>query len=147
MNTADFEENVIAESRSKIKGERELKAGKKPSFCFVLKATLESDRNLRDIDISKANDRVVFLQNLKYWNDMTNIMSVNNFDNSYFESIVKMGRNAVPFIVEELEKKPTPLVHALDMIFPGVVKYNGYISLKDACDTWLSILKKTGKNL
>ena len=52
-----------------------------------------------------------------------------------------MGVNAVPYIVEELEKGPSPLVYALDMIFPGVMKYEGFVSLKEACDKWLSILR------
>ena len=52
-----------------------------------------------------------------------------------------MGTEAVPYIIEEMKKGPTPLVHALDLIFPGVVEYDGYVSLKDACDTWLSILQ------
>jgi hypothetical protein len=93
------------------------------------------------IGMNEANNTAIFTQNCKFWNQETKFLSVNKFDNPYFKGIVEMGEDAVPFILEELEKGPTPLVHALDLIFPGVVTYDGLVNLKDACDKWVSIMK------
>ena len=126
-------------------GSRELKPDGLPSFDYSAVVTLNADDGTEHIDTQEAERHLVFSQNLAYWNKDTNVLSVNNFDNGYFKSIVEMGKEAVPMIYEELKKGPTPLVHALDLIFPGVIEYDGFVSLKDSCDTWISILKKTGK--
>lgn len=120
---------------------RELKSEDEPSFGFSTQATIKDVSGVHNIDTRQLDNRTQFVQNFKYWNDQTEFMSVNNYDNTYFDRIVEMGTDAVPYIIEELEKGPTPLVHALDLIFPGTVEYDGFVTLKDACKTWLSILK------
>lgn len=87
------------------------------------------------------NERFDFAANLSYWKSQTQLSSVNNFTNSYFKTIVKMGEAAVPFILEEIQKEPSQLVHALDLIYPNKVRYKGFVSLKQACDTWIKILR------
>lgn len=120
---------------------RELK-GSPAAFLFDSSfSVVRGDGQSQRIDSECGDKAATFLQNLKYWNKETGLMSTNNFNNSYFKEIVSMGTDAVPFIVKELEKEPSPLVHALDIIFPDVVEYDGYVSLQEACDTWLSILK------
>lgn len=121
--------------------QRELKASPAVFLFDSSVSAMIRDGNIQKIDSDGSDKAATFSQNLKYWNKETCFLSTNNFDNSYFKEIVNMGSDAVPFIVEELEKGPSPLVHALDMIFPNVVKYEGFVSLKEACDTWLSILK------
>lgn len=137
--------DVVINSNEELFGSRELKPHGQPSFDYSAVVTLSDDDTVESINTKEEDHRLVFSQNLSYWNKETNILSVNNFNNGYFKSIVDMGKDAVPMIYEELKKGPTPLVHALDLIFPGVVEYNGFVSLKVACDTWISILKKTGK--
>lgn len=127
-------------------GHRELKSKDEPSFSFSLRATLENTKGTKPLNTREADNRVVFYKNLDYWNNEVAFMSTNNFDNSYFGRIVEMGKEAVPFILEELKKHPSPLVHALDLIFPDVVEYDGYVSLEDACRTWISILTPTERN-
>lgn len=123
--------------------EREHK-GSPAVFLFSSSVSVvEKDGSFQKIDSNWIDNAATFSQNLKYWNKETRFISTNNFDNSYFLEIVNMGVGAVPFIIEELKKGPTPLVHALDMIFPNIVKYEGFVSLKDACDKWLSILQQT----
>ena len=84
---------------------------------------------------------MTFNTNFKYWREETRLRSVNNFDNANFDSIVEMGVEAVPYIREVLEKGPSPIVHALDLIFPGVVKYNGYTTIEEACNIWLPLIR------
>ena len=83
-----------------------------------------------------------FQNNLSNWNRETAYLSVGNFNNHYFDEIVKMQEDAVPFIYEELKKGPTLLVHALDKIYPNTVKCEGYVPLSTICNVWLNILSK-----
>ena len=91
-------------------------------------------------DTSSASAQ--FQKNLSNWNRETAYLSVGNFNNRYFDEIVKMREDAVPFIYEELKKEPTLLVHALDKIYPGMVKCEGYVPLSTICNVWLNILSK-----
>lgn len=95
----------------------------------------------KEVNIS---NREAFHDYLNKWKKETEFSSLNNLDNHYFKEIVGMGREAVPYILKEIERQPSQLVHALDMIFPGVVKYKGFVSLEKACATWISILRQTG---
>lgn len=140
MNNIDYIEEIDEKDAVSLT-EREHKGG--PAI-FLFSSSLSAvtkDGSLEKIDSNEIDNAANFFQNLKYWNQETDFLSTNNFDNSYFQEIVNMGVEAVPFIVEELKKGPTPLVHALDKIFPNVVKYEGFVSLQDACKTWLSILQ------
>lgn len=83
-----------------------------------------------------------FQANLDGWNRETAFLSLGNFNNKYFDEIVKMQEDAVPFIYEELKKGPTLLVHALDKIYPDTVKCDGYVPLTTICNVWLNILSK-----
>ncbi|MCQ2351182.1 MAG: hypothetical protein MJ003_04320 [Paludibacteraceae bacterium] len=87
-----------------------------------------------------------FASILSNWNRETAYLSVGNFNNKYFNEIVNMKEDAVPFIYEELKKGPTLLVYALDKIYPGEVKCEGYVPLQTICNVWLNILSKTVKH-
>lgn len=140
MNNVDYIEEIDGMNSMSL-AERELKAS--PSvflFSSSISATTK-DGNSERINWDEIDKSATFLQNFRYWNQETGFLSTNNLDNAYFKQIVDMGVDAVPFIIEELKKGPTPLVHALDMIFPNIVKYEGFVSLKDACNKWLSILQ------
>lgn len=125
--------------------ERELKASDS-SFVFASSVTaMTKHGSVHAIDTKDVDHSVVFAKNFEYWNKETQFMSVNNLDNSYFKGIVNMGVDAVPYILAEIKIKPSQLVHALDLIFPGVMKYEGYVSLKTVCEKWISILNRTGR--
>lgn len=139
-NSIDFIEDHEAVSTLSF-AERELK-GSGEVFQFTSSVSGVTSKGVPlSINTKEIDNAAIFVQNYKYWNQDTGFLSTNNFDNSYFLEIVNMGVDAVPFIVDELKKGPTPLVHALDKIFPDVVKYEGFVSLKEACDKWLSILQ------
>lgn len=139
-NNIDFTEELDTKEAVSV-AEREHK-GSPSVFLFTSSvSSVSKDGKSTKIDLNGIDKSATFFHNFKYWNQETGVLSANNLDNSYFRQIVDMGVDAVPFIVEELKKGPTPLVHALDMIFPEVVKYDGFVSLKDACDKWLSILQ------
>lgn len=90
--------------------------------------------------IHDAETKFKFDYNLQNWHEETCLMSTGNFSNLYFESIVNMGYDAVPYILEKISERPSKLVYALDLIFPGVVEYEGYVPLDEVCRVWLEIL-------
>lgn len=104
----------------------------------------DSGHAAEELDMTFSSAFSTFKSNYDSWNAANALLSSSNIDNVYFKEIVKMGKAAVPFIYEELKKGPTDLVYALDEIFGNPIKYNGFVSLKQSCDLWLSILQKTG---
>lgn len=137
--------NIHSEIDSELPfSKREFKSDS-PSFKFSSSISLlDENGNLKDnLNTEETDKRAIFIQNYKYWNQETAFLSTNNLNNSYFETIVNMGIDAVPFILTELKKGPTPLVHALDRIFPGVMKYEDFVSLNVACEEWKKILLKS----
>ena len=103
----------------------------------------------RIIGSREQRNRRKFESSLEKWNKETNNLSCNVYDNSNFKKIVGMGKDAVPLIYKVLleEKKKnraTPLVYALDKIYPGVMTYNGFVTLKAACDQWTKTLEENG---
>lgn len=107
-----------------------------------LRASVVSGDDVEKVELSQTIAECDFDMDLKYWERETAMMSVNNFDNSHFDSIVKMGEDAVPFIYKKLQESPTQLVHALELIYPDKVAYKGFVSLNQARRIWLKILKK-----
>ena len=102
--------------------------------------------NNRTLEMSQ---RELNMQNVRtnydYWNRESNLCSSNNFDNANFRQIVEMGEDAVPGILEIIQDHPDPIVHALDLIYPEYMTYNGYVSLEDVCRTWIITLIALGK--
>lgn len=94
---------------------------------------------LRDINIQEV------YMNYEYWNRESKFLSTDNYNNSDFRKIVAMGEEAVPGILEIINDHPDPIVHALDLIYPNFMKYEGYVSLEDVCRTWIITLTALGK--
>lgn len=105
----------------------------------------EAGKKPKELDMTDSSAFSTFMSNYNSWNAANMILSSSNIDNVYFKEIVRMGKDAVPYIYEELKKGPTDLVYALDEIFGHPIGYDGFVPLKQSCDLWLSILQKTGK--
>lgn len=106
---------------------------------------LEVGKKAEEIDMKKSSAESTFNSNYESWTAANAVSSTSNLDNVYFNEIVKMGKDAVPFIYKELQKGPTDLVYALDAIFNYPIKYEGFVPLKKSREIWLSILKQTEK--
>lgn len=107
---------------------------------------LSISRNDKDMEISRREINIQEVKtNYAYWNRASNVHSSNNFDNADFRKIVEMGEDAVPGIFEIIKDHPDPIVHALDLIYPDYMKYDGYVSLEDVCRTWIITLIAQGK--
>lgn len=57
-----------------------------------------------------------------------------------FKAIVAMGQQAVPFIKEELENKPSTLVWALNYIFGHKISDKPNLTITDACKLWIKAI-------
>lgn len=92
------------------------------------------------VDVFKESCESEFRLVYEYWKRNTFSLSVGNYDDVYFKKIVSGGDIYVPYIKEDLLKGCTFLIHALELIFPDRIPYNGYVSLKLARKLWLKIL-------
>lgn len=59
-----------------------------------------------------------------------------------FQSMVAMKMAAVPYIVDELERRPSNLVWALNFIFQKKISEKQNITIPEACRLWVKELKK-----
>jgi len=75
---------------------------------------------------------------IKRWKEQTRFLSSTTkiIENEFFQKILAMGKEAIPFILDDIEKSPSTLVWALNII-------NGYkiseedITIEEACRMWL----------
>lgn len=111
---------------------------------FSIDLSVSRDSQMLDVSKRELNIQMVRM-NYEYWNRDSNFMSSNNYDNAAFEKIVEMGEDAVPGILEIIKDHPDPIVHALDLIYPDYMSYEGYVSLEDVCKTWIITLLALGK--
>lgn len=81
---------------------------------------------------------------LNSWTKQTMILSSPEaiVKNENFQGIIKMGKSAVPFIIEELSAKPSTLVWALNFIFGRKISDNPNTTIKEACALWVKMLTK-----
>lgn len=117
-------------------------SGKNEVVNISLRATSIIDEEVEKIDLRDTNQKCIFETENSLWKQDTRFTSVNCFDNRHFESIVRDGKNNLPFIYEELKKGPTKLVHALEIMYPEKVPYTGFVTLNQARRLWLKILQK-----
>ena len=98
------------------------------------------DNSVKDV----VHGRLKYEEELAIWENETCFAADQGFGNEHFQNIVKMGEVCVPWIHETIDVHPHPIVHALDLIFPDVMKYEGNVSLADVCEAWSYLLQLTG---
>ena len=62
-------------------------------------------------------------------------------DQDDFKAIVSMGTKVAPFILEELEKGPSNIVWALNMIYRKKITDKPNVTIGEACKLWIKELK------
>ena len=90
-------------------------------------------------------DRITFDTLYDEWMSRNSVSATQNYDDPAFIDIVKAGADSVPFIYDRIKEHPDPIVHALDLIYPGEVKNDGFVPLADYCTTWRVVLKLHGR--
>lgn len=108
---------------------------------------LDITQESKKISVSEREKNISIVKtNYRYWNSMSNFKSSNNYDDDNFRQIVQMGEDAIPGIFEIIKDHPDPIVHALDLILPNHVEYEGLVSLEDVCRIWIITLIAIGKH-
>lgn len=105
----------------------------------VSQDSVKQSESQKSIDIQKV------LTNHKYWYQNSNLSATNNFEDPDFKEIVGMGERAVPGILKIIRKKPDAVVHALDLIYPDMMTYEGFVPLEEVCKIWIITLTALGK--
>jgi len=85
-----------------------------------------------------------FQSHLINWQKKTIFLSSTKsiIENEDFQAIVAMGTSVIPFIIEEIENKPSTLVWALNLICNRKITDNPNTTISDACKLWVKELKK-----
>ncbi len=89
------------------------------------------------------NDKINFRNHLAEWQSKTMLLSSIQriIDQPAFKAIVAMGRSAVPFILEEIEARPSNLVWALNLIFKKKITSKPNTTIEEACKLWVKALR------
>jgi len=112
--------------------------------------SITSNQTLNYIHEADNNDnhlwaqRFVFDLHLMNWKEKTMFLSSTKsiIEDDDFKAIVAMGKSAVPYIISEIENKPSTLVWALNFIFNKKIANNPDTTITDACKLWVKALKK-----
>jgi hypothetical protein len=97
-----------------------------------------------DMSEMAMNDRRKFYNYYTAWNEQTLFLSSVSaiVEHQAFQAIVAMGRRAVPFIIEEINAKPSMLVWALNFIYQRKITDNPQTTIAEACRLWVRELSK-----
>lgn len=89
-------------------------------------------------------NKEIFDFHYKKW--MEGTMFYSNVDaivnNSHFNYMVSMGKDAVPFILEKISEDPSHLVWALNRIYNVKISNNPNMTIEGACKLWVKKLMK-----
>ena len=99
-------------------------------------------RNISSIEEFDIAQKFKFQMHLAAWEQKTMFSSsvaaiVNDED---FQAIVSMGIIAVPFIKEEIERKPSVIVWALNFIYGRKISEKPDLTITEACNLWIKAI-------
>lgn len=114
------------------------------NFGNILTArrNVEYVKNISSVEEFDITQKFKFQMHLTAWERKTMFSSsvatiVNDED---FQSIVRMGIVAVPFIKEEIERKPSVLVWALNYIYGIKISDKPNLTISEACKLWIRVI-------
>jgi len=117
------------------------------SGIFSVPTDHRTSEYIKSID---QNDNLIldfkFKHHLANWENKTMFLSSPKsiIEDEDFRAIVAMGNSAIPFIIEEIDRKPSPLVWALNFILRRKITDNHNATITDACKLWVKTLTKRG---
>jgi len=105
-----------------------------------------TSNHFKEVNANSYNDLVLranFERHLLNWQKQTKILSSTKsiIQHPDFQAIVEMGVKVTPFIILEIEKKPSMLVWALNLIYNQKISNNQDIKIQEACKLWVKALK------
>ncbi|MBK5247292.1 MAG: hypothetical protein JJE49_08520 [Peptostreptococcaceae bacterium] len=117
------------------------------SGILTITSNNRTSEYIKSVDRSDATvlfKKFRFQNHLINWEKETIFLSSPKaiIENDDFQAIVAMGHSAVPYIIEEIENKPSTLVWALNLIYNRKITTNQNATITDACKLWVKELKK-----
>lgn len=111
-----------------------------PTSRKIAEYLQETDKNDSATFITKFK----FLYHLNRWESNTMFLSsvYQIIEDEDFKAITSMGKQVVPYILEELEKKPSCLVWALNFIFERKISSSPNLTITEACKLWIKSLAR-----
>jgi len=102
----------------------------------------EFDRNLAEQVYLK--DKFYSLKN--EWKKQTMFTSSisNIIEDPNFKRIVDMGNKVIPLIIDDIDRAPSNLVWALNIITGAILRTNQRLTITEACKAWVK-LYRSGK--
>ena len=94
-------------------------------------------------DFRMYADQYRFMSYLERWEEETMFESSIGriVGNRNFKAIVSMGSNAVPFILDEIDRNPSTLVWSLNYIYGKKVSNSPNLTVSEACKLWVKTLR------
>jgi hypothetical protein len=83
-----------------------------------------------------ANLYKAWITNTRLQSSVFSIIEDNNF-----KRIIEMGEKAIPLIIEEIDKNPSTLVWALNIITSTTISSTQRLTVTEACRRWVKIWK------
>lgn len=119
-------------------------------FHSGILTNITNNKTAEHIKIVDNNDYRVWAHQFKFqthlfnWENKTKFLSSTKsiIEDSDFKSIISMGENIVPLIIQEIERNPSTLVWALNFIYGKKITENPTTTIPDACKLWVKELKK-----
>lgn len=110
---------------------------------LIHKDALNHLKSSQDINYGSLIFRFRFNKYFNEWVKKVKYLSSPNqvVEDPNFRSIVEMGSQSVPFIMEQIEKEPSYLVWALNYIYGFKISDNSLTTIPEACKAWLKYLK------
>lgn len=110
----------------------------------------ENSETIKFVQKSDLNDyyglviQNTFAEHLKKWKEETmGLSSVNRIiSNQNFQWIVSNNELIVPLLVEEIDKTPSTLVWALNIIFGKKISNDPSLTIPEACKLWVKHLRR-----
>lgn len=108
---------------------------------------VETSRYINDLAYDAFDDsllaRIRFYEYYNKWEKKTMFYSFAKqiISDENFQGIIAMQEASVPFIIEELRKKPSFLVWALNIIYNTKISNNPNTTIESASKLWLKKLK------
>jgi hypothetical protein len=96
-----------------------------------------------DREDSLVLNKRIFHDHLEVWQmDTMFLSSISDIiEHRDFKAIVAMGKKAVPFIVEEIQREPSQLVWALNLIYNKKITDKPNTTITEACKLWVKMLR------
>jgi len=106
--------------------------------------TAEHIKRVDKNDYTYFSQKFRFEHHLMNWEKKTMFLSSTKsiIEDEDFQAIVSMGYAAVPFIIEEIENKPSVLAWALNLIYDKKITNKPNATITEACKLWVKHLKK-----